>query len=252
MPKVILVTGATAGIGKATAETFAANGYNVILTGRRKDRLDKISMELSVHYNIEAIALNFDLRDSKEVQKNVDGLKDNWRKIDVLVNNAGLASGLGPIQDGLLDDWEKMIDTNVKGLLYMTRAVAPLMIENKKGHIINIGSVAGKEVYPRGNVYCATKHAVDALTKAMRIDFLPHGIRVTGICPGLVETEFSLVRYHGDAERAKKVYEGLAPLTASDIADAVYYAASRPPNVNISDMVITPLAQANAVNVIRK
>jgi 3-hydroxy acid dehydrogenase/malonic semialdehyde reductase len=198
------------------------------------------------------LALCFDVRNRKEAEEAIGSLKDEWRKIDVLVNNAGLAMGLSTIQEGNIDDWETMIDTNVKGLLYMTRLIAPLMIENEKGHIISIGSIAGKETYPKGNVYCATKHAVDALSKAMRIDLLPHGIRVTTINPGMVETEFSLVRYKGDEERAKKVYEGLKPLSAEDIAETIYWAASRPSHINISDVVITPTIQANATTVFRK
>lgn len=252
MNKIALITGATAGFGEAIAHEFAEHKYNIIITGRRADRLKKITAELVQKYNVEVLALNFDVRNQVEVQKNIDSLPAKWQNIDVLVNNAGLASGLSNIQDGDIEDWDKMIDTNVKGLLYVTRAVAPLMIKNKKGHIFNIGSVAGKEVYAKGNVYCATKHAVDALTKAMRIDMLEHGIKVTGICPGMAETEFSIVRYHGDAEKAKNVYKGIDALTAKDIAEVVYFAASRPAHVNISDVVITPTQQATATNVVRR
>jgi hypothetical protein len=249
---ITLVTGATAGIGKATAEIFAQNGYNVIITGRRKDRLEKISEELKKNFRIKALALNFDVRKREEVEKHLLSLPSEWRKIDVLVNNAGLASGLAPIQEGDTDDWEKMIDTNVKGLLYVTRAIVPWMIENKKGHIINVASLAGKQVYPKGNVYCATKFAVDALSQSMRIDMLEHGIKVTNIAPGLVETEFSIVRFHGNVERAKATYANMQPLTAENIAEIIFWCASRPAHVNINDIVITPIAQANAYLVNRK
>ena len=244
--KTILITGATSGIGEATARIFAANNFRIIITGRRKERLDKLAEELKAEYKAVVLTLSFDVRNSSEVQKNIASLQGDWSIIDVLVNNAGLASGLGPIQSGELDDWEKMIDTNIKGLLYVTRAVSPLMIARNSGHIINIASVAGKEVYPNGNVYCATKHAVDALSRSMRIDLLPHGIKVTNIAPGLVETEFSVVRFHGDKERADNVYKGYQPLNAADIADAIWYAASRPAHFCVNDMVLTPLAQANA------
>ncbi|MBL7888572.1 MAG: SDR family NAD(P)-dependent oxidoreductase [Bacteroidia bacterium] len=249
---IALITGATAGIGKATAELFAKNGYNIIITGRRKERLEEFSSHLKASYKVDVLTLNFDVRKLSEVEAAVNSIPADWKKINVLVNNAGLAVGLGPIQEGIIDDWERMIDTNIKGLLYITRTLAPLMIQNGFGHIVNIGSIAGKEVYANGNVYCATKHAVDALNKAMRIDMLPHGIKVTGIHPGMVETEFSIVRYKGDEERAKNVYKGLQPLTAEDIADTIYWAASRPAHVNISDVIITPTVQANATNTIRK
>ncbi|MGE0638557.1 MAG: SDR family oxidoreductase [Bacteroidia bacterium] len=243
--KTILITGATSGIGEAAARIFAANKYNLIITGRRKERLEKLAEELRKQ-NVEVLTLCFDVRKSSEVEKSISSLQGNWKNIDVLINNAGLASGLGPIQNGELDDWEKMIDTNIKGLLYVTRAVTPLMTARNSGHIINIASLAGKDVYPNGNVYCATKHAVDALSRSMRIDLLPHGIKVTNIAPGLVETEFSVVRFHGDKERADNVYKGFQPLTATDIADAIWYAASRPAHFCVNDMVLTPLAQANA------
>ena len=249
--KTAFITGATAGIGKATAEIFAKNGYNVIITGRRKDRLDKLSKDLQEKYKVKILSLCFDVRKRSEVEKSINSLEKDWKKIDVLVNNAGLAMGLSTIQEGNIDDWEIMIDTNIKGLLYMTRTVAPIMIANGSGHIINIGSIAGKETYPNGNVYCATKHAVDSLSKAMRIDMLPHGIKVTAIHPGMVETEFSLVRYKGDQERAKKVYASFKPLIAEDIAETIFWSASRPNHVNISDLIITPVAQANATIVKR-
>lgn len=248
---IAFITGATAGIGKATAEIFATNGYNLILTGRRKDRLEAFSKELVDIYKIEVLTLNFDVRNIKEVQAAVGSIPEKWRKINVLVNNAGLAVGLNTIQDGVLDDWERMIDTNVKGLLYMTRTIAPLMIANKSGHIVNLGSIAGKEVYANGNVYCATKHAVDALSKSMRIDLLPHHIKVTAIHPGMVETEFSIVRFKGDEDRAQSVYKGLQPLLAKDIAETIYWTASRPPHVNINDIIIMPSVQATATTVLR-
>lgn len=252
MHKTALITGASAGFGKAIAEIFAANGWNLILTARRKVRLDTIERKLKEKYGVEVTSLVFDIRNNEEVKKAIASLSGDWKKIDLLVNNAGLAAGLSAVQEGSIDDWEQMIDTNVKGLLYMTRCVAPLMTERKTGHIINIGSIAGKEVYANGNVYCASKHAVDALTKAMRIDLLPHNIRVTQIAPGMAETEFSIVRFKGDNDRAKSVYAGLQPLTAEDIAETAWWVANRPAHVNINDIVIMPTAQANSTTVIRK
>ena len=250
MQKIALITGATAGIGEAIAFTFAENGINVIITGRREERLLVLKTKLEAK-NVRVLALCFDVRNEAEVKTALANLPDEWKNIAILVNNAGLAVGLSTIQEGDTDDWNRMIDTNIKGLLYVTRHVAPAMIERKQGHIINIGSIAGKEVYPLGNVYCATKHAVDALTKGMRIDLLPHNVRVTQICPGAVETEFSIVRFHGDKARADKVYEGFEALVAADIADCVWFAVSRPDHVSISDMVVTPSAQA-MVTMIRK
>lgn len=244
--KIVLISGATSGFGKATAELFAKNNYNLILTGRREDRLQKITKDLSEQYSVEVLPLCFDIRDQKAVEKAISSLAESWKNIDVLVNNAGLASGFGLIQDGEIDDWEKMIDTNVKGLLYLSKAIMPLMIVNKSGHIINIGSTAGKEAYLNGNVYCATKHAVDAISKSMRIDLLQHGIKVTQICPGAAETEFSEVRFHGDKEKAKNVYKGYQPMTAEDIASLIYFAATLPPHLCINDLVVTSLAQANS------
>ncbi|HEY4797735.1 MAG TPA: SDR family oxidoreductase [Bacteroidia bacterium] len=249
---IALITGTTSGIGKATAEIFARNGYDLIITGRRKDRLEEISYQLKKKFKIRTLALCFDVRQLKDVVKHLGMLPDEWKKIDVLINNAGLAAGLSPIQDGSIDDWENMIDTNVKGLLYVTRHIAPLMIQNKKGHIINVASLAGKQAYPNGNVYCATKFAVDALSQSMRIDMLANGIRVTNIAPGLVETEFSLVRFKGNIDRAKQTYASIQPLTGDDIAEIIYWTASRPAHVNINDVVITPTAQANAYLVHRK
>lgn len=248
---LVLVTGATSGIGKSTAEIFAKNGHDLIITGRREERLKELKTKLESDHKIKITTLCFDIRNLKEVESAVSMLSTENKKIDVLVNNAGLAAGLGPIQNGEIDHWERMIDTNIKGLLYMTRAVSNLMIENKKGHIINIGSVAGKEVYANGNVYCATKHAVDALNKGMRIDLLQHGIKVTAVNPGMVETEFSIVRFDGDEDKAKKVYMGLQPLTPEDIAETIFWVANRPAHVNINDILIMPSAQATATNVIR-
>ena len=248
---LVFITGASSGIGKSTAEIFAANGHNLIITGRREERLKAIKTELENKHGVKIKVLCFDIRKNEEVEKAVGSLSAEEQKIDLLVNNAGLAAGLSSIQDGQLSQWETMIDTNIKGLLYATRIIAKLMIERKKGHIINIGSIAGKEVYANGNVYCATKHAVDALNKAMRIDLLPYGIKVTAVNPGMVETEFSIVRFDGDETRAKKVYEGLQPLRPEDIAETIYWTASRPAHVNINDIIIMPAVQATATNVIR-
>lgn len=246
MSKIALITGATSGIGKACAIKFAQNAYDLIITGRRNDRLIKLKNTLEDKYQIQVLSLCFDIRNKEEVVNAVEYLKDNWRKIDVLVNNAGLALDLKPIQDGDFDNWDTMIDTNLKGLLYMSKLVANLMIDNGSGHIINIGSIAGKEAYPNGNVYCATKHAVEGLTKAMRLDLFIHGVKVSQIAPGAVETEFSEVRFHGDKETADKVYKGYTPLTAMDIAESVYFVASQSIHVNINDLLIMPMAQANA------
>lgn len=249
---LVFITGATSGIGRSTAELFAANGHDIIITGRRQDRLTDLRKSIAEKHKVNVTELKFDVRNREEVESAVNSLNPELKKIDVLVNNAGLAAGLSAIQDGDIQHWERMIDTNLKGLLYVTRIVSNLMIANKKGHIINIGSVAGKEVYANGNVYCATKHAVDALNKGMRIDLLPHGIKVTAVNPGMVETEFSLVRFDGDEERAKKVYLGMQPLTPEDIAETIYWAAQRPAHVNINDIVIMPTMQASATNVLRK
>lgn len=251
MRKIALVTGASAGIGKATAQKLAENKFNIIITGRRLKQLEELKNELGIKYKSDVLILNFDIRNQEETSNAIDTLPEAWKKIDVLVNNAGLSVGLDHIQDGNIDDWERMIDTNIKGLLYITRKVAPLMIARNLGHIVNITSIAGKEVYEKGNVYCATKFAVDALTKGMRIDLLNHNIKVTSIAPGMAETEFSLVRFNGDKDRADQVYKGFTPLNAEDVADAIFYAISRPPHVNISDMLIMPTAQANPVYVNR-
>lgn len=248
---IALITGATAGFGEATAIKFAEGGWDLIICGRRKERLEKLKSDLE-QKNIRVLTLSFDIRNRNEVQSAVESLPVEWKNIDVLVNNAGLASGLNPIHEGDFEDWEKMIDTNIKGLLYITRMVAPIMKERQSGHIINIGSIAGKEVYANGNVYCGTKHAVDALNKAMRIDLLPFNIKVTGIHPGMAETEFSIVRFHGDTDRAKKAYLGLTPLYAPDIAETIWWCVNRPAHVNINDLVIMPTAQANSTTAIRK
>jgi len=249
---IVLITGATAGIGKASAEIFAKNGHDLVITGRRKERLQILAEELKSKYKIKVHTLCFDVKKVEEVKTNIASLPAQFKNIDVLLNNAGLSSGLSTLQEGNTQDWDVMIDTNIKGLLYTTRQIAEGMIARKKGHIINMGSIAGKEVYPNGNVYCATKFAVDALTKAMRIEMLPHNIKVSSINPGMVETEFSIVRFHGDEDRAKKVYEGIQPLVAEDIAETIYWIASRPPHVNINEVVIMPTAQANTTTLIRK
>jgi len=247
-----MITGATSGFGKATAVRFAKNGYNIIITGRRKERLNILENELLSHGKIKVIALNFDVRQKDEVASVIGNLPAEWKKIDILVNNAGLAVGLGHIDKGDIDDWDRMIDTNVKGLLYVTKAVAPLMVDRGKGHIINIGSIAGKEPYENGNVYCASKFAVDALSKSMRIDLLKNNIKVTHIAPGMAETEFSLVRFKGDSEKADSVYKGFDALTSDDIADAIYYCATLPAHVCINDLVITPTQQAGVNHNYRK
>ncbi len=244
--KTVLITGATSGIGLACAYIFARNGHNLILTGRRASRLGEISTKLEKEYGINVLPLCFDVRNNNEVRQNLGSLPKDWADIDILVNNAGLAVGLNPLQEGEIDDWERMIDTNIKGLLYVTRVVLPGMTNRKKGHIINIGSIAGKEVYPNGNVYCATKHAVDALTKAMRIDAVKYGIKVTQVAPGAVETEFSVVRFKGDKNKADAVYKGFEPLHPEDIAEVVYFATTLPAHANINDMVVMPTAQASA------
>lgn len=249
---LVFITGATSGIGKSTAEIFAKHGHDLIVTGRREERLIELKRDLEGRYKIKVSFLHFDVRSLEEVEIAINSLTPENKQIDVLVNNAGLAAGLSSIQEGTISHWERMIDTNIKGLLYITRAISNIMIKNGKGHIINIGSIAGKEVYANGNVYCATKHAVDALSKGMRIDLLPHHIKVTAINPGMVETEFSIVRFDGDTERAKKVYMGMQPLLPEDIAETIFWAANRPAHVNINDIIIMPSVQATATNVIRK
>ena len=248
--RIVLLTGATSGIGEATARLLAKHQYKLILCGRRNDRLQRLEKDLSAQTQV--ITLSFDVRDHEAVKSALASLPKEWKKIDVLINNAGNAHGLDPIQRGSVDDWDAMMDINVKGLLYISREVVPGMTERKAGHIINIGSIAGKEVYPNGNVYCASKFAVDALTKGMRMDLNPYGIKVTCIHPGLVETEFSLVRFKGDEEKASAVYKGIQPLTADDIADMILYVLSTPDHVVIADMVVFPKAQASATVVNRQ
>lgn len=251
MNKIGLITGASSGIGEATAEMLAADGYDLILLARREDKLIELSDKLTSKFNIQVKNIVADIRDKENISYLLNALPTQWKSVQILVNNAGLSQGLNSIDTGDVDDWDTMIDTNVKGLLYVSRIVSEWMVSANKGHIINIGSIAGKEVYLNGNVYCATKHAVDALSQGMRIDLLPYGIKVTAIHPGMVETEFSLVRFKGDVKRAKKVYEGLEPLYAKDIADAIQFVISRPKHVNINDMLIMPTAQATAAIVKR-
>ena len=239
-----MITGATAGFGMAIANKFAKNKYDIIITGRRKERLSVLEKELLAIGGIRVLSLNFDVRNRDEVEKVISNLPEGWKKIDILINNAGLAVGLNHIDSGDIDDWDRMIDTNVKGLLYVTRAVAPLMVLRNTGHIFNIGSIAGREPYENGSVYCASKSAVDILTRSMRIDLLKNNIKVTHIAPGMAETEFSLVRFKGDSEKAKNVYTGIDALKADDIADAVFYCANLPAHVCINDLEITPTQQA--------
>lgn len=242
----VLITGATAGIGAACAERFAAEGCDLVLTGRRKEKLEALADQLHQNHQVEVLPLSFDVRDRAAVNENLGQLPEAWQSLDVLINNAGLALGKSAIQDGDPDDWDTMIDTNVKGLLYVSKAIMPMMIARKQGHIINIASLAGKEVYPGGNVYCASKFAVDAISKAQRIDLLPHKIKVTNLAPGLVETEFSIVRFKGDEDKAAKVYEDIEVLVGEDIADIAWYAASLPKHVCLNDIVVTCTAQANS------
>jgi NADP-dependent 3-hydroxy acid dehydrogenase YdfG len=244
--KIALITGATAGIGSATAFLLAQNNYNLILTGRRKERLVTIKNQLETNFDCKVQILNFDIRRRSEVEKALTGLPNDWKAIDVLINNAGLAAGLGPVNSADIDDWDNMIDTNIKGLLYTTRIVTPWMVERQSGHIINISSIAGKEAYPNGSVYCGTKHAVAAITKAMRIELMPSGIKITSIAPGAVETEFSLVRFRGNEEKASQVYKGFTPLFANDIAETILFVITRPSHVNIDDLLIMPTNQASA------
>ncbi len=246
MDKIILITGATSGFGKAIAEKFASENWNCIITGRRAERLHEIADELRDKYQMRVLSLVFDVQKKDEVFQNLRDLPKEWQDIDLLVNNAGLALGRDSFEDGNMDDWDTMIDTNVKGLMYVTKAVLPFMIDRKQGHIINIGSIAGKEVYDKGNVYCASKFAVDALSKSLRIDLLPYKIKVTAIHPGAADTEFSLVRFKGDEEKATNTYNGFTPLYANDVADIAWYCAQLPEHVCINDLIVTCTAQANA------
>ena len=243
---IAMVTGASSGFGEAIARKFAQEGWNVIITGRRLERLQALSAELERDCKVEILPLDFDVSDPVAVHESLSAVPENWQQVEVLVNNAGLAVGRASIDEGNLDDWGRMIDTNVKGLLYVTREVVHWMKTNQSGHIVNIGSIAGKEVYNGGNVYCATKFAVDALTKAMRVEFIPYGVKVTQIAPGAAETEFSLVRFKGDEDQASQVYQGYQALTAEDIADTLWFAVTRPPHVCLNDIVIMPAAQPNS------
>ncbi len=246
MSEYVFISGATSGFGRACAEIFAKNGYDIIITGRRKERLVEVTKELKL-VGAEVIALNFDVRNESEVNEHIESLPENVKSsISILINNAGLAVGRSSIDEGITDDWDRMIDTNVKGLLYVSRKVIPFLKAQERGHIFNIGSIAGKEVYPNGNVYCATKHAVDALSRAMRIDLVDYNIKVTNIAPGAAETEFSIVRFKGDEQTASSVYKGYDPLVAQDIAETIYFVATRPKHVTINDLVIMPTAQASA------
>ena len=250
MSKIILITGASSGLGKATAEKFAAEGWNLILTARRKEKLAVVVNNIEKKYGVKTLSLIFDVQDKKAVFEHLENLPKEWQAINVLLNNAGLALGRDPFEEANLEDWEIMIDTNLKGLIYASKAVLPFIIA-QKGHIINIGSTAGKEVYKDGNVYCATKHAVDAISKAQRIDLLQHQVKVTAIHPGAVETDFSLVRFKGDTTKADAVYAGYSPLKAEDIADTIWYVANTPEHVCINDLVITCTAQGNSTTIFK-
>ncbi|MDO9510728.1 MAG: SDR family NAD(P)-dependent oxidoreductase [Bacteroidales bacterium] len=251
MLKTALITGATAGFGEATALLLASKGYRLIITGRRKERLDALAEKMRAQ-GTEVYTLAFDVRSREETDAAVDSLPEAWKTIDVFINNAGLAVGTEHLHEAVTDDWDRMIDTNVKGLLYVSRKIVPLMVQRKSGHIINVGSIAGREAYPGGSVYCATKHAVQAITNSLRIEMLPHGIRVGLISPGLAETEFSEVRFKGNTEKANSVYNGLIPLYAPDIADTILFMLSAPAHVNIADVLILPTIQASARDVLRK
>jgi 3-hydroxy acid dehydrogenase/malonic semialdehyde reductase len=246
--RCVLITGASSGIGKACAEAFAAQGCRLLLAARRKERLEELSVALEEKNGAEVVTVGLDVRDREAVDQWVEGLPESWRNIDILVNNAGLARGLAPLHEGDVTDWEEMIDTNLKGLLWVTRALLPGMIARGRGHVINIGSIGGHEVYPSGNVYCATKHAVAALSRSLGIDTLGTGVRVSSVDPGMVETEFSLVQFHGDAERADGVYEGFEALRGEDVAEAVVFCATRPAHANVREMILMPAAQAAAVH----
>jgi len=250
--RTIFITGATSGIGKACAEKFAADHDNLIINGRRTDRLEELKLALKEKYNIKVYISSFDVRDKTAVSNAINNLPGEWREIDILINNAGLAVGRELFDSAELEDWEIMINTNISGLLYVTKALLPFMTARNQGHIINLGSVAAKEIYERGNVYCATKAAVDAISESMRIDLLSHNIKVTAIHPGAVETEFAEVRFKGDKEKASRVYDGFTPLSAEDIANTIFYVASLPPHVCINDLVITPTAQANSIYFYKK
>lgn len=249
--KLILITGASSGIGEACARLFAENGARLILVARREQRLRELALALQTQFGAEVMTCSLDVRRRADVEATLAGLPSGWDEIDILINNAGLARGLGPVHSGDPLDWDEMIDTNVKGLLYVTRVVTAGMVARRRGHVINIGSIAGRDVYPGGNVYCASKFAVTALTRAMSIDLLGSGVHVSTVDPGLVETEFSQVRFEGDSDRARRVYEGLQPLTGADVAEAVLFCVTRPPHATVRELVLTPTAQASVVHVFR-
>jgi 3-hydroxy acid dehydrogenase / malonic semialdehyde reductase len=251
MNKIALITGATSGIGRATSLLFASKNWDIIITGRRFQLLNEVGNLIRQNTSSNVYSLIFDVRNHKQVNKSIDSLPERWKSIDLLVNNAGLASGFDPLNEGDYEDWDKMIDTNIKGLLYVSRKISNLMIPLNRGQIINVSSIAGKETYPSGNVYCASKHAVEALTKGMRLDFLKYNIKVGSISPGMVNTEFSLVRFHGDKQKADNVYSGFNPLSAEDVAETILFMATRPDHVNIDDLTIMPTAQGSARDVIR-
>lgn len=250
--KITFITGASSGIGKACAEVFAREKSNLILSARRIERIKTLAKKLEKQYGIKTKCIKLDVRNYEQVEKTINSLESNWKKINILVNNAGLSRGLDKIHEGKKEDWDEMIDTNIKGLAYVTRHVLPLMVKRKKGHVINIGSTAGHDVYPYGNVYAATKFAVKALSQSTRFDVLDKGIKVSSVDPGMVETEFSIVRFRGDKERAKKVYTGIKPLNPRDVAETVLFCATRPQNVNINQVILTPLAQASSTQIVRK
>lgn len=250
--KIVFISGASSGIGMACANMFAKEGANLILAARRKERLEKLALELKEEFNTESRILFFDIQNYQEIKEAFNSLPENWKDVDILINSAGLAKGMQKLQDGNPDDWDVMINTNIKGLLYLTREILPYMVKRESGHIINLGSTAGHDVYPSGNVYCATKFAVNAITQSLRIDVLDKSIKVSSVDPGMVETEFSVVRFSGDVERAKNVYKGVNPLTPQDVADAILYCATRPKHVNINEIILTPIAQAQSNFVVRK
>lgn len=250
--KIVFISGASSGIGKACANAFAAEGAKLILAARRKERLDELASELKEKFGSETKILSFDIQNYQEIKESLASLPEEWKNVDILINSAGLAQGMHKLQEGNPDDWDVMINTNIKGLLYLTREILPFMVKRESGHIINLGSTAGHDVYPSGNVYCATKFAVNAISQSLRIDVLDKSIKVSSVDPGMVETEFSVVRFSGDVERAKNVYKGVEPLTADDVADAILYCATRPKHVNINEIILTPIAQAQSNFVVRK
>lgn len=250
--KIVFISGASSGIGKACANAFAAEGAKLILAARRKERLDELASELKEKFDSETNILSFDIQNYQEIKESFASLPEEWKNVDILINSAGLAQGMHKLQEGNPEDWDVMINTNIKGLLYLTREILPHMVKRESGHIINLGSTAGHDVYPSGNVYCATKFAVNAISQSLRIDVLDKSIKVSSVDPGMVETEFSFVRFSGDVERAKNVYKGVDPLTADDVADAILYCATRPKHVNINEIILTPIAQAQSNFVVRK